>query len=141
MLGWIGDLRHDRRGAAAVELALVAPVLVTLMLVIFELGGAMQQTMRLESAARAGALHAAALPTDTGGIAATVRAALEGWNDVTVAPATVTCECPGAGVVSCGGTCTLPMERFVTVTVTRPFSGLLLTDRTTLTGHVVQRVQ
>lgn len=134
-------LAHDRRGIATLEMALLAPFLMLLLLAVFELGTAIEQSLRLETAARAGALHAAALPTDAAGIEATVRAALDGWTNVTVAPATLVCECPGAGAVSCTGTCAAPIERFVTVQVTRPFAGVFLTDFTTLTGHVVQRIQ
>ncbi len=134
-------LRHDRSGTAAVEMALITPVLVTIMLLVVELGSAIEQTLRLEAAARAGALHAAALPSDTSGMVQTVRAALEGWSDVDVATPVVTCECPGVGPTTCGGSCVAPLERFVTISVSRPFGGLLITNRPTLTGHVIQRVQ
>jgi Flp pilus assembly protein TadG len=141
MQGLFRRLRRDSRGNALAEMALVAPALILLMTAVVEVGGAIEQTVRLENAARAGAVHAAALPSDTAGIESTVRAALEGWSDVTVSGGAMTCECPGSGPVSCGGTCATAMQRFVNVTVTRPFSGVILSGRTTLTGHVVQRVQ
>lgn len=134
-------LRRNSRGSALTEMAVVVPSLAVLMTVVVEVGGAIEQTVRLENAARAGAVHAAALPSDTAGIQSTVRAALEGWNDVTVSGAAMTCECPGTGAIACTAPCATTVQRFVTVTVTRPFSGVILTDRTTLTGQVVQRVQ
>ncbi len=132
---------QDRRGIATLEMALLAPFLMLLLLAAFELGSAIEQSLRLETAARAGALHAAALPTDMAGIEATVRAALDGWTNVTVTPPALLCECPGSGTIECGGTCASAIERFVTIQATRPFSGVLLTNFPTLTGHVVQRIQ
>ena len=96
----------------------------------------------VEAAARAGAQHAMAAPSDQAGIANAVRAALPGWTDLTVAPAAMTCVCPGTGPTGCASTtCAVALERYVSITVTRSFTGLLLTGLTTLRGDMTLRIR
>jgi Flp pilus assembly protein TadG len=61
-------LRHDRRAVAAAEFALIVPVLVTLLLGVFEIGNAVHQQLVLQQALRAGGLYALSFPTQTGEI-------------------------------------------------------------------------
>jgi Flp pilus assembly protein TadG len=64
--------RSARRGAAAVELAVVAPVLFTLILGIVEFGRAMMVLELLDNAARAGARVGALSGSDTAAITSAV---------------------------------------------------------------------
>jgi hypothetical protein len=54
----------------------------------------------------------------------------------------MTCVCPGTGPAGCASTtCAVALERYVAVTVTRSFTGLLLTDLTTLQGDMTLRIR
>ncbi|MBL6935016.1 MAG: pilus assembly protein [Alphaproteobacteria bacterium] len=55
----VTQLMRDRRGAAAVEFALVTPVLLMMMLTLFELGRGYVQANAIEKGLRNGALYAA----------------------------------------------------------------------------------
>ena len=133
---------RDRRGVAALEFAAILPVLAVTLMSLIDLGSAIQQSIRLEAAARAGAQHAMATPSDQAGIANAVRAALPGWTDLTVAPAAMTCVCPGTGPTGCASTtCAVALERYVSISVTRSFTGLLLTGLTTLRGDMTLRIR
>ena len=57
---------RDRRGIAAVEFALIAPVLVTLMLGVYHIGSAVHEMLLLQQALRAGGLYAMSSPTQLG---------------------------------------------------------------------------
>ncbi|WP_191058664.1 TadE family protein [Geminicoccus harenae] len=127
---------------AALEFAVILPVLAVTLMGLIDLGSAVQQSIRLEAAARAGAQYAMAAPSDQVGIADAVRAALPDWTDFTVAPAAMTCVCPGTGPAGCASTtCVAPLERYVSISVTRSFTGLLLTDLTTLQGDMTLRIR
>jgi Flp pilus assembly protein TadG len=142
---------RDRKGVSTLEFGLVAPVLILVLLGVFDLGNALQQSIRLESAARAGAQYAFAYPGDEAGIAAAVRANLTGWSNVVVQRPVRVCKCAdGTGVDCSTGTCdggaTLPIT-YISVTVTRPFVGIspltasIFSSLTTLTGNVEIRLQ
>jgi Flp pilus assembly protein TadG len=136
------QLARDRRGVAALEFAVILPVLALTLMGVIDLGGAIQQSLRLEAAARAGAQYAMSAPTNSGGIAAAVRSALPGWNDVQVQPTTMTCVCPGSGATSCTSTsCATALQRFVSITVTRSYSALLLPNLTSVRGSMTLRVR
>jgi Flp pilus assembly protein TadG len=135
-------LACDRRGVAAVEFAVILPVLAVALMGTIDLGSAIQQALRLEAAARAGAQYAMSTPTDQAGIESAVRNALTGWDDVTVQPAAMSCVCPGSGAVSCSSTtCGAALQRYVSIVVTRSFSGLLLADLTILQGDMTLRIR
>lgn len=59
-------LRGRDRGVSAIEFALVMPVVMLIMLGVADYGNALQQSLRLEAAARAGAQVAFTRPGDTG---------------------------------------------------------------------------
>jgi Flp pilus assembly protein TadG len=63
-----GRLRHDRRGAAAVEFALMTPFLLGLLVPIADLGAYVYNSMELQLAAQAGAEYAARHDWDPNGI-------------------------------------------------------------------------
>ncbi|HRQ80295.1 MAG TPA: TadE/TadG family type IV pilus assembly protein [Azospirillaceae bacterium] len=112
----------DRKGAAAIETALLFPVLLLLGAGVADFGFGVYDHMRLTSAVRAGTQTALQYPDDAAGIQAAVETALAlapGAATVTVA---ASCECPGGGEVDCGvGVCqTGTMRKHVTVSVTQP---------------------
>lgn len=143
---------RSRRGAAALEFGLVAPILITLLLAVSDIGGAIQQNIRLEAAARS-ALGYAHLYSDTnqlGTIRNYIITALNGWNDVTVSNVVATCDCATTanGVTTavngtCGVACTAGQEgrRFLTVAISRPYNGILFMQGRTLQGNIVLRVE
>lgn len=137
-----------RRGAAALEFVLILPILTLIMVVAYDLGSAAQQSIRLETAARAGAQFAFSYPTDTAGTRRQVLSALTGWQDVTVPTPTLTCRCGAATVtcsepVTCSGTqnATDWKEVYVSIRVTRPFSALLVPNLSPLQGRADVRVR
>jgi Flp pilus assembly protein TadG len=71
---------HDERGTAAVEFALVLPVLLTVALAMVEVGLLARDRLLVEAAARAGA-RAAAVETDEGAIRDEAMAAAPGLDD------------------------------------------------------------
>ena len=135
-------LFRDRRGVAALVLAAILPVLAITLMAVINLGDAIQQNLRLEAAARAGAQYAMFAPSDQAGIQSAELGAVPGWNDITIQPPTTSCVCPGVGAVSCTATtCSVALERYVSIVVTRTFDGLLLTDLTTLQGDMTLRIR
>lgn len=156
----------DRRGVSALEFVLVMPLLAFIMFAVADYGNALQQILRLESAARAGAQVALTAPGNTDGIRAAVLNNLSGWsaapncsngvgNGVCVTTRTW-CQCSPAttaninpaNAVSCdsGDTttpvCTTqnPLSQFVSITVTRPYAWLQIVPFETLRGNVELRV-
>jgi Flp pilus assembly protein TadG len=75
---FLSPLRRDERGAAAVEMAIVLPVLILLVFGIIEWSIYFNRLQGLQAAAREGA-RVAALPQSTqGDVTAKVNAALDG---------------------------------------------------------------
>ncbi|GIX10925.1 TadE/TadG family type IV pilus assembly protein [Elioraea sp.] len=137
-----------RRGVAAAEFAVIAPVMVLLLAGLVDLAGALQQTIRLESAARAGAQYAMSFPSDTAGITAATTSAL-GSADGTVSVVPAYCACPGGGtgVVACEGTpCNgAPSAVYVEISVTRAYTAIIgiggFVLPSTLSGTAVARLR
>jgi len=117
-------------GAAAVELALIAPVLALLMTGGFDFGHALYEQHRLAAAARAGvqyAMQSNTAWTDTTNITAAARAdADDTANSLTVTP--TTCTCPGGNpqcstATACTGSTV--SGTYVKVTVSESYSTLV----------------
>lgn len=127
MTGVLSRVFRCRRGAAAVEMALVAPLLVAIMLGVVDFGLAANERIRLSSAARAGAQKAMTNPSDTASIRQAVEAATEDMvaGRLTVAVSTQ-CSCGDGSAIACGTTCTDGNNRnYVTVQVTENYPTLL----------------
>lgn len=146
----LASLLGCRRGLSAVEFGLVAPFLVLVLSGLVDLGHALQRTIVLENAARAGAHLAMSLPQETAAIAAAARAALGGVEaTVTVTPPD--CRCADGSVaascdgLACPGTPPTPARVFVRVTVSAPYEPIIGTGRhllpATLRGEAVARVR
>jgi hypothetical protein len=89
-------------GAASLELALLAPVLILLLVATWDFGRAIQESSRLAAAARAGAqygMQSVDTAADTAAIAQAVR------DDAQDPANALTVQCLGGGAVACDGTC------------------------------------
>lgn len=145
--------RRRGRGVSALEFALSAPLVLFVMLGIADFGNALQQSIRLEGAARAGAQVALASPYDTAAIRTATMANLAGWplaadgGDVTFATRNW-CQCATDPIdpsraFSCTnyhGNCR-DVAHLASVTVSRPYQALLLVPLTTLRGNVELRLR
>jgi len=92
----------DHSGAAAVEFAIMAPVLLLLLLGVIDYAGYISARMELEQALRAGGQYALKDYTDS----TTIEAAVSGATDITVTDITVgglACECPDGTSTYCRG--------------------------------------
>ncbi len=126
------DLRRDalianRQGVAAVEFALVAPVLILLFVGLADFGLATAEKMRLIDSARAGAQYAASNPTDTAGTTAAVKNATSGLTGTGLSVAlTQSCGCNDGSTVTCGSGCASGSEwTYVTVAVSENYPLLI----------------
>ncbi|MBI0539262.1 pilus assembly protein [Roseomonas sp. KE2513] len=144
----VNCLLRSRSGVSALEFGLIAPVLALLVAGGIDVGNAMQQTLRLEAAARAGAQYAFSRPDDSDGISAAVRTNLQGWGDINIPSPAKVCRCPNGDVVSCqGGSCGSDASAtYISVRVTRPFSAstplsAAIIPAITLSGHVELRLR
>jgi uncharacterized membrane protein len=123
------DLARDERGLAAVEFALVAPVLVLLLAGGIDSARLISQTMQVKAAAQAGADAARSKGWNAPYIAQSVSAAVT--SSITASPApTLTLACVSGGNIvpsqaaSCGAGQGAP-GRFVTVSAHKDFKPLM----------------
>jgi len=132
------------RGAAAVEFALIVPVILAALTGLANYGLAMYNKMELVSAARAGAQQAIIDRTDTAAIkSAVVNSTNVGVtaNDVTTTESYL---CADGTAVSAETDVCLdnePLQYFMTVTVNQDFTLLLLGTTVGLSGSVKIRTQ
>jgi Flp pilus assembly protein TadG len=81
----------SQRGAALLEMALIAPVLVVLVLGIVDLGRVLYTKIPLQQAVQEGAIYAGHFPDDYSAIRAQVQ---DNTNTFTLAAADITVSCP-----------------------------------------------
>jgi Flp pilus assembly protein TadG len=107
-----------------VELAIIAPMLLILLLGLFEFGMAVNEKSKVTLAARAGAQLALTGTTDS----ATITNAITAASGLTAADLTINintfCECQDGTSVQCnGGTCPVGAVRtFISVDVSKPYT-------------------
>lgn len=116
-----------RRGAAAVEMALMAPFLVAGLLGVADLGMTVNERVKLASAARAGAQKAMSDPANTAAIRQAVEIATQ---DLVASRLTVVvstqCSCSDGIAIVCGTTCADGNTRnYVTVQVSEAYPTLV----------------
>lgn len=137
-------LASSRRGAAAVEFALLVPVIVAGLTGVANYGLAMYNKMELVSAARAGAQMAIRDREDSTSIK---QAVVDSTNlNITVADVTTSesCLCAVDGLsATCGVLCpdNEPTQYYMTVTVSQDFTLLLLGTTINLSGSVKVRTK
>lgn len=122
------------------EFAVLAPILTLIALGAYDFGQAVQTSMRLDRAARAGAQHAVALPGDFTGMQAAVRAAWPELSATDVPVPVETCRCAGS-VLACTSPCAGGMERTVTVTAQRSITTLVVPGLGARTARATVRTQ
>lgn len=147
MARWWRIMKGRDDGSAAVEFALIAPVLVLMLIAVVDLGLVMIDNVRLSSAVRAGAQFAMQDPDDK----TSIRTVAVNATTLTIDPADITvsdkfCECDGV-VSACDTTCAsgfAPGE-YVTVTATTTVTSILsypwLPSPTTLSQSTTIRVE
>jgi Flp pilus assembly protein TadG len=84
-LGWVRRrFRFGRRGVAALEFALIAPVLILLLLGVYDIGNAVDEQMVLQQALRAAGQYAISFPNSSDGILAAIQQGYpSSWTGVT----------------------------------------------------------
>ncbi len=124
-------------GAAAVEFALIAPMLLLMVLAVSELGRIVYYRSVLESAARAGTQAAFAASMTTSAEITTAQTTMETAADLAItnsgiggtvsSTAAIACECSdGTSVVCATETCATGSKRYIaTVTMTRTYTPLI----------------
>jgi Flp pilus assembly protein TadG len=144
--------RHlsDTRGTAAIEFAILSPILLALLLGVVDLGFGLYAAIQAQSAAEAGALYAAKHGWNSAGISAAVVGAT-GASSMAATPApTLFCGCPsasGIATIVCTSTCTGGVQPGEYVQVNSSLARLsILSDpglglATTLTGESTIRIQ
>lgn len=139
-----------RQGSAAVEAALILPLLLLMVTGLYDLGLAAYGSMQVQSAADAGAQYAAHNDWDPAAISAAVTSAT-GGTGITAAPApSQFCACPAGGTlsnISCSSTCpngdTPGLYALVNAqkqhTTVLPYP--ILPNPLTLTGQAITRLE
>lgn len=141
---------HDNSGTAAIEFALIAPVLLILLAGLVEIGFAVREAMMAQDAAEAGASYAAQYGWDSTGISNAATSAT-GTSGISASPSPqLFCGCPGESGITqtlCTATCTDGNSpgQYVRVDASIPHTTILsylgLPIPSTLTAHAVVRIQ
>lgn len=132
--------RRAKRGSAAMEFALLAPIFALIAIGAYDFGNAVQTSMRLERAARAGAQFALVYPSNLEGIKAAAIAAWPDLRDQDVPTPTEQCRC-GNATLACSATCNSGLEWTVTVTTQRSITTLILPGLNARSGTATVRVR
>ena len=124
----VAGLRRRRRGAAAVEFALMMPVILLALAGVTDFGRLVFDKMELTSAVRSGAQFALAYRTDTTGIRQSVVDATNLGLSLSDVTATESCECADGSTVVCGEVCgDASSNRYLmTITAQQSFSPLFV---------------
>jgi Flp pilus assembly protein TadG len=117
----------DRRGVSAIEFAIIAPVMLTLMLHVYDLGNAAQQQITLQEAVRAGGQYALHYPPTSTTAVTAVQTAVTGalpagWSLSNAASITCSCSAISYSCTSLPSPCTSPFV--VAITATKSYTAL-----------------
>lgn len=148
-LPFLARLRQDRSGAAAIELGLIASMLVGILIPMFDLGMGAYNKMRVQNAAEAGAQYALSNGYSSSAITTAAQNATSLGGAVNVTPSQA-CNCISGttigAAVACGSACAdgSTAGTFVTISTSTSYSLLVsypgLTNPMTLTGTAVVRI-
>ena len=136
-------LLKSRRGAAAVEFAIMVPVIAALVAGLADFGMAMFDKMELTSAARAGA-QMALLDSSSSSV---IKQVVVDSTDIGITTSDVTttlaCECADGTSVTCGATCSdsSSNQYYYSVNVSYDHTLLITGTTITLTGSATVRTQ
>lgn len=125
--GWLKHFIQNKRGVSTIEFALAAPMLIAATVAMADFGLAVNEKMRLVSAARAGAQAGFSNSGNQAAMQAAVLAATGLTpSSITVTAATV-CGCADGRTLVCTATCAdgSNLRTYVTVTVTELYPLLL----------------
>lgn len=128
-------------GAAAVEFALLVPVVLAALTGIVNYGLAMYNKMELMGAVRAGAQVALIDYTNTTAIAQAVVDSTNAGISISDVTTTQFCECADGSTVTCGSTCadSSANRYFMTISATQNFTLLLLGTTVSLSASTTIR--
>ncbi|MBP0445294.1 pilus assembly protein [Roseomonas sp. SSH11] len=132
--------RIGRRGIAASELAVIAPLLLVLLAGVHDVANRIQVSLQLESAVQTGAQQALATPGNLTAIRNAVIAASPGLTTAEVPMPRLTCECAGAAS-TCGSSCPSGESRYITLTAQRNLTPLLISSLSSGSGHAVVQIR
>lgn len=137
----LSRLTRNRRGIAAVEFALIAPILVVCLLAVYDLGRALQQQIRLNQAVEAGGLYAMTWFDRTSEIVSVVSVAAGNMGNVSIYGPVAYCQCwnsvtsavnPQTCTFSTSSPCgTSVFRRFVSIGASRSVTPIFFTTLTT----------
>jgi Flp pilus assembly protein TadG len=142
--------RLGDKGNAAIEFAIIAPILLALLTGAWDFGNCFVESQRLASAARAGAqygIQAPANATDFAGMTQAARNNASDADDALTVSASQICTCPGGASVACTGSCVgIPAPQiYVKLVVSEPYTTLFtypfVTNPIPLSTQVVMRQQ
>ena len=135
-------------GQSTLELAIVAPFLVIIIVVVGQFMRIYYMTIELNNAARAGVQYGVQSPTAAADISGMEQAALNDGSDIPGLSATASeyCECPGDSPVACGSSTICSDERiYVEVDTSATFYTHAnwpgIPQSVPLSGKAVMRVQ
>jgi Flp pilus assembly protein TadG len=122
---WYRRVAADRAGSVMIEFVIGLPVLLLLVVGMFDLGRFGLQKSAMLQGARAGAQYGLVAPNDSANINSTAQSAT-GLTGVT-ATSTKFCECVSGTAVGCGTTCTGggSPKTYITVNTTKTFASVL----------------
>jgi Flp pilus assembly protein TadG len=136
-------LLRARRGAAAVEFAMLMPVITALFIGVINYGLIVFDQMELNSAARAGAQMALLDASSTSVIQQVVVDSTNLTIDATDVTVTETCNCyDGTTALCTTTTCSgQPVEHYFNIDVTEDYTFLLIPTTITLSGSASVRTE
>ncbi len=137
---------RDRRGVAALEMAVVAPFLLLILMACIDIGRAISQSIDLTHAVRAGAQYAFTAANAQALIESTIRNALP--PNRSAATITTTCYCGAlpngdAGlppVAACDSACPAGSARMMTLRAELPFQPYTFFGQTVATAFAFNQV-
>jgi len=137
-------LRHNQIGTAAVEFALITPVLLIIIMGVIDVGMAMFQKMELNGAVRSGAQLALIDSSDTSAI---VNAVVDAsGNTITSSDVSTSsfCECADGTTIVYGATCGdgSSNRTYMTISATTTFNGIFLNSSAlNVSGSITVRTE
>jgi Flp pilus assembly protein TadG len=140
---------RSQQGAAALEFAILAPVMVILIVSSIELGFAIRDQLRVQAASAAGAFYAMNKGFDSAGISAAVLSGAAGTGLAATPAPVLFCGCPqttGIAAATCGATCAdgIAARQYAQVSASIPRTTVLgssLGLPATMTAQSIGRLQ